>query len=398
MQFDKANSIGRAGERDVSVLLHKLAARHRFQVLDDVLLLHFGSSAQIDHVVVDNFGVLVVETKVRKGAVIRGTDVEKKWTACYRGRGNHVFQNPLYQNRHHESMLREVLKSRGLPLDPNYVKSVVVFVGADISKLELAEIERQRVTAIDGLEAFLLDRRLFAVNAGGWDQAKITATFDILSLLNQSGDADAQREHAQNVRGPRPNSPFPAQADVPPWKQPAVVAPADQPRSSALLGAPPRSVAPQSRDVTIRLEVPPRLQYALVKLGRQLAAYAIMLALVWWLFFGGGMFWLLRLSPLFAPSSPVAAPTQTAPAGLPPVQAQPRQQVTLQAAQATFQQNAPDIYAKVIDKDTPRVFTEGGNTVYEWHFFVQQSSNAVETKAARFSFAPDGSFRGMSFR
>ena len=35
-----------------------------------------------------------------------GRDVDTKWTACYRSRRKASFQNPLEQNRRHESAVR----------------------------------------------------------------------------------------------------------------------------------------------------------------------------------------------------------------------------------------------------------------------------------------------------
>ena len=79
-------------------------------------------TTQIDHIVVSQFGIFVIETKNYKGWIF-GTEKQRQWTQqIYKAK--HRFQNPLHQNRLHVTALKQFL---GLPDDCFH--PVVMFIG-----------------------------------------------------------------------------------------------------------------------------------------------------------------------------------------------------------------------------------------------------------------------------
>lgn len=197
---------GYAGERRVAAELARLAPTFGLQVFHDVLVTStYGRggrlTAQLDHVVVDSQGVLIVESKTYD-ALIKGRDVDDRWTACYKGGRHHTFQNPLRQNEKHEGAVRQALEQARWRLPPDYVQSCVVFADANISNLELGSLARTKVTRLQDLERYLTERRDFAINKGLSEEQRVHLT-QLVSQLDKSRDAEATARHAAYQQGRR---------------------------------------------------------------------------------------------------------------------------------------------------------------------------------------------------
>ena len=133
---------GAAGEWLLHVHLSSKLDKSRFRLLRNVMLpTEDGATTQIDHIVVSQGGVFVIETKSygnngtknRPGSCwIFGSAADREWTASYpRGR-KFRFQNPIRQNFKHIATLSECL---GIPKE--YFKSVVAFAGMAKFKTEM---------------------------------------------------------------------------------------------------------------------------------------------------------------------------------------------------------------------------------------------------------------------
>jgi predicted RNA-binding Zn-ribbon protein involved in translation (DUF1610 family) len=90
-------------------------------------------TAQIDHVVVSQFGIFVVETKNYQGWIF-GCAEQAQWTQALPGGKKFRFQNPLRQNYRHIKALSEFLD---LPEDKFH--SVVMFWGETEFKTPMPE-------------------------------------------------------------------------------------------------------------------------------------------------------------------------------------------------------------------------------------------------------------------
>lgn len=127
---------GKRGETHVHNILAQLPEGHT--VLDDVVLKTSNGTTQIDHVVVSQYGVFVIETKNYRGEIygddsrqewtqIIVTDVRyrKKWYKTYSYVTKNHFYNPVKQSLSHMYAIKKALKEW-----PNLrVVPIVVFTG-----------------------------------------------------------------------------------------------------------------------------------------------------------------------------------------------------------------------------------------------------------------------------
>jgi len=121
------------GERAVRNLLTKNLPSDDYQLLNNVTIPIDKGSTQIDHILVSTKGIFVIETKHYSGWIF-GNAKSKKWTqVIYKSKNQ--FQNPLHQNYGHVKALTSLLDF----LDPNAVKSLVVFTGNAEFKSEKPE-------------------------------------------------------------------------------------------------------------------------------------------------------------------------------------------------------------------------------------------------------------------
>ena len=116
-----ARQKGKRGEKRVFNILSKCLP-DGFIVLNDIYLpASDGTTTQIDHIVVSQYGVFVVETKNYSGWIFANAR-DDRWMETFPGRKEYPFPNPINQNRHHINVLAECL---GIP--KNYFHSVVAF-------------------------------------------------------------------------------------------------------------------------------------------------------------------------------------------------------------------------------------------------------------------------------
>lgn len=93
-----------------------------YQLLKNITLQTLDGTTQIDHIVVCQYGIFVIETKNYKGWIF-GDEFQKMWTQKF-PRHSSRFQNPLHQNFKHVKTLIEALSVEAVS-----VYSLVVFVG-----------------------------------------------------------------------------------------------------------------------------------------------------------------------------------------------------------------------------------------------------------------------------
>jgi len=112
---------GRIGESHVRKGLVKYLDDTKYTIINDVTLpLEYGGTTQIDHIIVSNYGVFVIETKNMSGWIF-GSEHQAKWTQTIH-RSKYPFQNPLRQNYKHTKTLAHLLD-----MPHEQFHSVVVF-------------------------------------------------------------------------------------------------------------------------------------------------------------------------------------------------------------------------------------------------------------------------------
>jgi restriction system protein len=123
---------GVVGEFIVNYSAKLLLDKEKYHLIKNVTLPTEDGSTQIDHIIVSEFGVFVVETKHMKGWIF-GSPNKKIWTQKIYEHSN-KFKNPLHQNFKHVKTLESLLG-----LNEQQVHSVIIFVGDSTFKTEMPE-------------------------------------------------------------------------------------------------------------------------------------------------------------------------------------------------------------------------------------------------------------------
>jgi hypothetical protein len=111
-----------AHEKSLVVMMAKNLDSDKYFIFNNITLPSSHTiTSQIDHVIVSQFGIFVIESKDYSGWIFANEN-RKKWTACYKGGRKYHFQNPIFQNFAHISALKEQL-----PFLQKSFFSVIVF-------------------------------------------------------------------------------------------------------------------------------------------------------------------------------------------------------------------------------------------------------------------------------
>jgi len=121
---------GFAGEMMVHFSAKIHLNKDKYHVLRNVTLPTIDGTTQIDHIIVSQYGVFVIETKNMKGWIFGGAR-QKTWTQKI-FKYTKKFQNPLHQNYKHVETLKSLLE-----LTDQQIFSVVAFVGNSTFKTEM---------------------------------------------------------------------------------------------------------------------------------------------------------------------------------------------------------------------------------------------------------------------
>lgn len=118
-KITEAQRKGEQGEKEIRRQLSRLD-RSKYTIINDVRFMIKGKVSQIDHIIVSDYGLFVIETKNYKG-IIYGDENSTYWKqVIYQYKNN--FYNPIKQNLGHIYALNFVL--RRLPT-LNYFSFVV---------------------------------------------------------------------------------------------------------------------------------------------------------------------------------------------------------------------------------------------------------------------------------
>lgn len=100
--------IGKNGERKVRKALEKVAKKLDGKLINDIYLPLYDNTTQIDHILIGNFGMVVVETKNIAGEIYGEKD-EKYWMQILKSERKKLY-NPLEQNQAHIDCIRHWLQ------------------------------------------------------------------------------------------------------------------------------------------------------------------------------------------------------------------------------------------------------------------------------------------------
>ncbi|TLM97271.1 MAG: NERD domain-containing protein [Actinobacteria bacterium] len=198
VSYEEKKAAGDRGEAIVARILERRKAPDAI-VLNDLLFDGVDTTTQLDHILIDRFGLLLVETKFYN-AHIKGTSADSRWTACYKDGNRRELHNPLRQNESHRAKLLRVLQQNDFRLPGSYTQSVIVFAHGVVSDLELTPEDRARVMTPEDLERHLSSRADFAPNAGELDGTVASSIADLIRSLDKSEDPILQARHVAMVR------------------------------------------------------------------------------------------------------------------------------------------------------------------------------------------------------
>jgi len=96
------------GEFQVKLVLGKNKPDKKY-VINNLMIVNDGKSSQIDHLVMNNTGIFVIETKNYSGRIY-GNEDQKEWTQVLNyGKVKNRFYNPILQNRTHIYSLSKLI-------------------------------------------------------------------------------------------------------------------------------------------------------------------------------------------------------------------------------------------------------------------------------------------------
>jgi len=137
---------GIIGEFLVNIAAKLKLDKNQYHLIKNVTLPTEDGTTQIDHIIVSEYGIFVVETKNLKGWIF-GDEKQRFWTQKIYKHTN-KFQNPLHQNYKHSKTIQNALN-----IESNKIFSVIVFTGDSTFKTEMPENVKHGISYIDYIKS-----------------------------------------------------------------------------------------------------------------------------------------------------------------------------------------------------------------------------------------------------
>ena len=177
IKFNKNKINGKLGEIRVSNKLKSIKGAYVINNL--IFTAHEGKTCQIDHVVVCNKGIFVIETKTYAGRIY-GDDSRTEWTQVLQyGRFKNKFYSPVKQNMTH---IYELSKR----LNNIYLYNCVVFVNNNT-----AYIESEYTFPLSKIKSFILN------------QKHLYTDYEVTKFVEKIEDLRediSNKEHVKNIK------------------------------------------------------------------------------------------------------------------------------------------------------------------------------------------------------
>lgn len=176
---------GSVGELKVNATLHALGAE--YISLHDVLIPNAtGMTSQIDHIVLSEYGIFVIETKHYKGWIFGNEKAENWMQVIFKEK--HTFRNPVKQNWSHIYALKNILAD--FPQATYY--PIVVFAGdATLKGIESSVPVIYRHALNDTIRA-ASTKKCFSAD----EVLRIKALLESKAITEKG----VKRQHVQNIQ------------------------------------------------------------------------------------------------------------------------------------------------------------------------------------------------------
>jgi len=116
---------GWMGEKETQLGMWMKLDSNTYKRFHNIIIQTKNGTTQIDHIILSQYGIFVIETKNYNGWIFGGKD-QRFWTQVLFGTKNR-FQNPLHQNYKHTRALADYLK-----IDHRKIHSIVFFIGDNV--------------------------------------------------------------------------------------------------------------------------------------------------------------------------------------------------------------------------------------------------------------------------
>lgn len=203
---------GKVGERRVQTEIEKLEKLkpNQYKAFHDLYIpKQAGGYSQIDHIVVSEYGIFVLETKNYDGWIF-GEENKKYWTQVIYKR-KEKFLNPIWQNKDHIKSLKEWLgpefesapyfsmvvffKSASFKTEMNFKEAEVIYV-----RNLIKTIEQYQTTAISKETAERISDKLNRLMIGNKNKKKEIVKQHVQNINNAKGK---QKANVDNSKCPK---------------------------------------------------------------------------------------------------------------------------------------------------------------------------------------------------
>ena len=166
------------GESAVRKVLTNHCKESTAHVLNNITLEYGDGTTQIDHILITQNGIIVIETKHYSGWLF-ANEKQKQWTQVI-FKFKNKFQSPIFQNKKHVQAVQKLLDF----IPKEQIQSLVVFTGDAEFKTEVPQgvIKlNQLISYVDGIRlGSLTDNRVqFCVGRLECKRFEITARTDV---------------------------------------------------------------------------------------------------------------------------------------------------------------------------------------------------------------------------
>lgn len=182
-KFYQADLKGAIGEQNVALRLRSLD-KSKYKVINNVVLQAGDYTSQIDHIVISDYGVFVIETKNYKGWIM-GHERSEYWTQVIFQRKEKLY-NPIRQNLGHIRTLKKCLAA--YPTIPYH--SIIVFSSRATIKVN---------TNTDVVYTSQLLRTIKKYSETNLTKEQKENIFDKINAMNSIATYD-KKKHVQSIQ------------------------------------------------------------------------------------------------------------------------------------------------------------------------------------------------------
>ncbi|NCA66570.1 MAG: hypothetical protein EOM87_00750 [Clostridia bacterium] len=173
---------GALGELRVRIVIGKTKEGKKY-VINNFMVVDEGKSSQIDHIVINQNGLFVIETKNYSGRIY-GNENQQEWTQVLSyGKVKHKLYNPIKQNATHIYRINKLLSEKVS------IKSLIVFVQNNTDYIQAADV----------IPLYALKRTLNKSSATVLTDEQMKNIYEVLHKAKANEEVSA-KAHINNIK------------------------------------------------------------------------------------------------------------------------------------------------------------------------------------------------------